>query len=326
MPKHKNTCSRPKTLYRVKNWSEYDKALVQRGSITIWLSDDFEKSWRYTGEKQRGGQFDYSVQAITIMLMMKNVFHLPNRAAEGFVGSIFSMLGVELPVPDHTTLSRRGKDLEVVLLKKVSGHIDIVMDSTGLKVYGEGEWKVRTHGKSKRRTWRKLHIGADPQSGEIEAVALTENSVDDAKMADPLLDQIDQPIDHFAADGSYDKRKVYDSLNRRAHQATVLIPPRKNAHIWQHGNTKADRLKRDENLRAIRKSDRKAWKENSGYHMRSLAETTMFRYKTIFGDRLSARLLETQTTQALICCAALNRMTHLGMPDSYKVSSAGKPD
>jgi hypothetical protein len=324
MPKHKSTRSRPKTLYRVKNWSEYDKALVQRGSITIWLSDNFEKSWRYAGEKQRGSQYEYSAQAITIMLTMKSVYHMPNRGTEGFVGSIFAMLGVTLPVPDHTTLSRRGKGLKVVLPKQVSGHIDIVMDSTGLKVYGEGEWKVRTHGKSKRRTWRKLHIGADPQSGEIEAVALTENRVDDAKMAEPLLDQIDQPIDHFAADGSYDKRKVYDSLNRRAPKATVLVPPRKNAHIWQHGNTHAERLKRDENLRTIRKSGRKAWKENSGYHMRSLAETTMFRFKTIFGDRLSARMLETQTTQATICCAALNRMTHLGMPDSYKVSCSGE--
>jgi hypothetical protein len=326
MPKRKNTRSRPKTLYRVKNWSEYDQALVQRGSLTIWLSDDFEKSWQYAGEKQRGSQFDYSVQAITIMLMMKNVFHLPNRATEGFVVSVFAMLGVKLSVPDHTTLSRRGKDLKVVLPKKTSGHIDIVMDSTGLKVHGEGEWKVRTHGKSKRRTWRKLHIGADPESSEIEAVALTENSVDDAKIAEALLNQIDQPIDRFAADGSYDKRKVYDTLNRQAPQATVLIPPRKNAHICQHGNTHAERMKRDENLRTIRKSGRKAWKEHSGYHMRSLAETTMFRFKTIFGDRLSARLLKTQTTQALICCAALNRMTHLGMPDSYNVSSAGKPD
>ncbi len=324
MPKHKNTRSRPKALYRVKNWAEYDKALVQRGSITIWLSDDFEKSWRYAGEKQCGSQYDYSTQAITIMLMMKNVFHLPNRGTEGFVSSIFAILGVKLPVPDHTTLSRRGKDLKVILPKKVNGHIAIVMDSTGLKVYGEGEWKVRTHGKSKRRTWRKLHIAADPESGEIEAAALTENSVDDAKMAEPLLNQIDQPIDHLAADGSYDKRKVYDSLNRYAPQATVLIPPRKNAHIWQHGNTQAERLKRDENLRIIRKSSRKAWKKNAGYHMRSLAETAIFRFKTIFTDRLSARLLETQTTQALICCAALNRMTHLGMPDSYKVSCASE--
>jgi hypothetical protein len=324
MPKHKNTRSRPQTLYRVKNWSEYDQALVQRGSITVWLSNDFEKSWPYVGEKQRGSQFEYSAQAITSMLTVKHVFHLPNRATEGFVRSIFGMLKVNLSVPDHTTLSRRGKDLEVDLAKKACGHLDIVMDSTGLKVYGEGEWKVRTHGKSKRRTWRKLHIGADPESGEIEAVALTENSVNDADMVESLLGQIDQPIDHFAGDGIYDKRKVYNSLNQHAPQAKVLIPPRKNARIWRHGNTQAERLKRDENLRAVRKLGRKAWKENSGYHMRSLAETTIFRFKTIFGDRLSARLLETQATQAVICCAALNRMTHLGMLESYKVSTSGK--
>ena len=324
MPKQKNTRSCPKTLYRVKNWSTYDQALVQRGSITIWLADDLEKNWKYAGEKQRGSQYEYSAEAIAIMLTVKNVFHLPNRATEGFVGSIFAREGVRLPVPDHTTLSRRGKDLKVILPKKVSGHMDIVMDSTGLKIYGEGEWKVRTHGKSKRRTWRKLHIGADPDSGEIEAVELTENSVDDARMVDPLLRHIDQPIDHLAADGSYDKRKVYDSLRRHAPDAIILIPPRKNAHIWQHGNTKAERLTRDENLRAIRKLGRNVWKDSSGYHMRSLAETSMFRFKTIFGDRLSARLLETQATQASICCAALNRMTHLGMPESYKVSCSGK--
>jgi hypothetical protein len=125
MPKHKKTQSRPKTLYRVKNWSVYDKALVQRGSITIWLSDDFEKSWRYVEERQGGGQFDYSDEAITIMLTMKNEFHLPNRSTAGFVGSIFALRGMDLPVPDHTTLSWRGKDLKVVLPKIASGHINM---------------------------------------------------------------------------------------------------------------------------------------------------------------------------------------------------------
>lgn len=324
MRKQKSPRPRPKILYRVRNWSEYDKALVQRGSITLWIADDIETNWHYTGEKQRGSQFEYSDQAITIMLTVKNVFHLPNRATEGFVRSVFEMLKVSLSVPDHTTLSRRAKGLKVVLPKKANDHIDIVMDSTGLKVYGEGEWKMRTHGKSKRRTWRKLHIGADPASGEIEAVALTENSVSDAEMVEPMLRQIEQPIDRFAADGIYDQRKVYDALNQQAPQAKVLIPPRKNARIWQHGNSKAERLKRDENLRAVRKLGRNTWKDNSGYHVRSLAETTMYRFKTIFGDRLSARLLETQTTQVLICCAALNCMTHLGMPDSYKVSNTGE--
>jgi hypothetical protein len=304
----------------VKNWSEYDQALVKRGSITFWLSDDLAETWCYTGEKQRGSQYDYSEQAIVTMQTVKNVFHLPNRATEGFMWSVFAMLKISLSVPDHTTLSRRGKDLTVILPKKVNGHLDIVMDSSGLKIYGEGEWKVRSHGKSKRRTWRKLHVGVDPQSGEIQAAALTTNSVSDSQMVEPLLAQIDQSIDQFAGDGSYDKRTVYDSLNQHAPHATILIPPRKNARIWQHGNTNADRLRRDENLRAIRKSGRKAWKQSSGYHIRSLAETTMFRLKTIFGDRLSARLMESQITQAMIRCAALNRMSHLGMPHSYKVT------
>jgi hypothetical protein len=304
----------------VKNWSEYDQALVKRGSITFWLSADLAETWCYAGEKQRGSQFDYSEQAIVMMQTVKNVFHLPNRATEGFVHSVFALLKISLSVPDHTTLSRRGKDLKVILPKKVNGPLDIVMDSSGLKIYGEGEWKVRSHGKSKRRTWRKLHVGVDPQSGEIQAAALTTNSVSDSQMVASLLAQIEQPIERFAGDGSYDKRTVYDSLQQQAPEATILIPPRKNARIWQHGNTKAERLRRDENLRTIRKSGRKGWKQSSGYHIRSLAETTIFRLKTIFGDRLSARLMQTQITQAMIRCAALNRMSQLGMPDSSKVA------
>ncbi len=320
MPKHTTTRSRPKTLYRVKNWPEYEKALVQRGSITFWMSDDFEKSWTHTGEKQRGSQFDYSDQAILVMLTIKEVFHLTNRGVEGFVRSIFRMMKINLPVPDHTTLSKRGQDLKVHLPKKAHPTLNIVMDSTGLKIYGEGEWKVRQHGVSKRRTWRKLHLGANPEDGEIQAVILTENSISDDVAAGVLLEQIEQEIDQFAADGAYDKRKVYDGLNAHSPGVKILIPPRKNARIWKHGNTKAERLKRDENVRSIRKHGRKEWKKNSGYHVRSLAETAMFRLKTIFGDELSARLLETQTTQALIRCAALNKITHLGMPQSYKAA------
>jgi len=254
------------------------------------------------------------------MLTVKEVFHLTNRSVEGFVSSLFQMMKINLSVPDHSTLSKRGKGLKVKLPKKTSQKLNIVMDSTGLKIYGEGEWKVRMHGVSKRRTWRKLHVGANPEDGEIQAVLLTENNVSDDEAAQALLEQIEQEIVRFAADGAYDKRKVYDGLDTHSPDVDILIPPRKNARIWKHGNTKAERLKRDENLRSIRKQGRKAWKEKSGYHMRSLAETTMFRLKTIFGNTLSARLLETQTTQATIRCAALNKMTHLGMPQAYKVA------
>jgi len=202
----------------------------------------------------------------------------------------------------------------------VAASLNSVLDSTGLKIYGEGEWKVRKHGYSKRRMWRKLHLGGNPDTGEILTVVLTENSVSDDAVVKEPLEQIEETLLACAADGAYDKRKVYDALNEHSPEADLLIPPRKNAHIWQHGNSKEERHQRDENLRCLRKHGRKAWKEDSGYHMRSLAETIMFRLKVIFGDKLSARLLATQTTQALIRCLALNKMTHLDMPETYLVA------
>lgn len=320
MPKQTKPSSRPKRLYRVRNWPEYEKALVQRGSITFWLTEDFEKVWLYVGKKQRGSQFEYSEKAIEIMLTIKEVFHLSNRGVEGFMRSIFAMLNLHLPIPDHTTLSKRGKNFIVRLPKNTQGGMNLVLDSTGLKSYGEGEWKVRKHGYSKHRIWRKLHVGANPDNGEIQVAVLTNNSTSDAAVVKEMLTQIEQTLLSCAADGAYDKRKVYEALDEHSPQVEILIPPRKNAHIWQHGNSKEDRLKRDENLRYIRKHGRQQWKQDSGYHIRSLAETIMFRLKTIFCDKLSARLLGTQTSQALIRCLALNRMTHLGMPESYLVA------
>lgn len=320
MPKLTKKSSRQKGLYRVQNWPEYEKALVQRGSITFWLRDDFEKAWLYAGEKQRGSQFDYSDKAIEIMLTIKEVFHLSNRGAEGFVRSVFAMLNLHLRVPDHTTLSKRGKNFSVRLPRKTNGCMNLVLDSTGLKIYGEGEWKVRKHGYSKHRTWRKLHVGAKPDNGEIQVAVLTGNNTSDDAVVKEMLAQIEQTLLACAADGAYDKRKVYEALDEHSPDVEILIPPRKNAHIWQHGNSKEKRLKRDENLRYIRKYGRQQWKQDFGYHLRSLAETIIFRLKTIFGDKLSARLLETQSSQALIRCLALNRMTHLGMPESDLVA------
>jgi hypothetical protein len=271
----------------------------------------------YVGKKQRGSQFEYSEKAIEIMLTIKEVFHLSSRRVEGFMRSVFAMLHLQLPVPDHTTLSKRGKGFTVKLPKNSQDGMNLVLDSTGLKVYGEGEWKVRKHGYSKHRTWRKLHVGANPDNGEIQVAVLTGNNTSDAAVVKEMLAQIEQTLLACAADGAYDQRKVYETLDEHSPDVQILIPPRKNAHIWQHGNSEEERLKRDEKLRYIRKYGRQQWKQDSGYHIRSLAETIMFRLKTIFGDKLSARLLETQSSQPLIRCLALNRMTHLGMPDSY---------
>jgi hypothetical protein len=320
MPKHQTTRPRRKSLYRVKNWPEYERALVQRGTITVWLSENFQQGWLYTGEKQRGSQLEYSEQAIASMLTIQEVFHLTQRGAEGFVRSLFAWLGVALPVPDHTTLSKRSHHLRVSLPRRAKGSLHLVLDGTGLKVFGEGEWKVCKHGYSKHRAWRKLPIGLEPDSGEIQAVALTTNGHTDGQVAPALLAQIEQPLLSCSGDGAYDKRPVYQALRQHSPQAQVAIPPQHHARIWQHGNSKADRLVRDENVRYIRRHGRPQWKQVVGYHRRSLVETSMFRLKTIFGDKLSTRLLETQVTQAWIRCAALHRMTHLGMPDSQRLA------
>ncbi len=254
------------------------------------------------------------------MLTLRAVFKLPYRQTEGLGQSIMDMLGVEVSVPDYTTMCKRSADLTVDLPASCSNEAKhIVVDSTGLKLYGEGEWKVRQHGYSKRRTWRKLHLSVDEATHEIQAVDLTEASVDDAEAGRQLLNDTPGPIEQVSGDGSYDKRKFYDACVEREVQR-ITVPPQRNARIWQHGNSSKTPLPRDQNLRRIRRVGRKRWKQESGYHRRSLAETAVFRFKIIFGNTLSARTLSRQITEARIKCAALNRMTQLGMPDSYQVA------
>ncbi|MBI1741466.1 IS5 family transposase [Candidatus Acetothermia bacterium] len=310
---------RRKTVYRIRNWADYDRALVQRGSLTVWIDDQAQNRWAYDGPSQRGAQFSYSDLAIETMLTVREVFHLTNRQTEGLVRSLFKLLDLRRDVPDHTTLSRRARTLEVRWPKQARGPLHLVLDSSGLKVYGEGEWKVRQHGWVKRRTWRKMHLSVDAQSGEIQAALLTEAGVHDAQAVEPLLEQVKSPMASVCADGAYDRTNVYRAVQARAPTTRIVIPPRRDAKIQQHGNAHGPPLPRDENLRAIRREGRAQWKHQSGYHRRSLAKTAVFRLKTIFGDRLSARRKETQVSQFTIRCRALNRMTHLGMPQSHRV-------
>jgi hypothetical protein len=252
------------------------------------------------------------------MATVQSLFHLARRHSEGFLQSLFKLMGVQLPVPDHTTLCRRLGKLEVELpAVNPSKARHVVIDSTGVKVYGEGEWKVRQHGWSKRRTWRKLHLGVDQTTGEILAAVVSSNNFSDADALPLLLDDIDGEIEQVSCDGAYDQRKCYEAINER--QAKAAIPPRQGARIWQHGNCKIQRLSRDENLRRIRKVGRTKWKSESGYHRRSLAETTMFRLKTIFGAKLRSRQFDNQAVELLLQCVALNHMIGLCKPDSYTV-------
>lgn len=311
-----------KRTYRLRNWSDYNKALVRRGSLTLWVSDGIIAQWREmerTGK--RGAPRTYSETAMLCMATLQEVYHLPLRATAGLMQSVVKLLGGGLAVPDYTTLCRGRKLLEVELprrCRKNKGEpLHLVVDATGVKVYGEGEWKVRQHGYSKRRTWRKLHFALDEATLSFTAVTVSTNNFKDSQLLPDLLEQMGDEIKQVSADGAYDSRNCYDALRERG--ARAAIPPQKNARIWQHGNTKVQRHPRDENLRAIRQKGRAGWKRECGYHQRSLAETQVFRVKTIFGERVSARSFDGQAAQLLIRCAALNHMTHLGMPDSYRV-------
>ncbi len=311
------TKKRTKRTYRLRNWSQYNKALVQRGSLTIWISQDVLSAWHNTTRTgKRGKPATYTDTAILCMATLEEVYGLPLRATQGMTRSVIKLLGVELSVPDYTTLCRRRRSLEVELPRRQKSEpLHLVVDSTGIKVYGEGEWKVRQHGWSRRRTWRKLHIGVDEATHELVVAVVSTNSFKDSQLLPDLLEQVEEQISQVSADGAYDSRDCYDLIRER--EARAAIPPQKRAKIWQHGNTKAERHIRDENLRAIRQKGRREWKRESNYHRRSLAETSVFRVKMIFGERVSARSFDGQAAQLLVRCAALNRMTHLGMPASY---------
>lgn len=315
------TKKRKKRQYRIRNWPDYNKALVGRGSLTLWVSEDILQTWRETQRTgRRGRPCTYTTALILCMATLEEVYHLPLRATQGLMSSIVRLLGVELRVPDYTTLSRRRRALEVALpRRKKSEPLHVVCDSTGIKVYGEGEWKVRQHGYTRRRTWRKLHLGVDEATGELVAAVVSTNSFKDSQLLGDLLAQVEDEITQVSADGAYDSRHCYDAIRER--EARAAIPPQKRAKIWRHGNTHAERHIRDENLRAIRRTGRREWKRESGYHRRSLAETAVFRVKMIFSERVGARSFQGQAAQLLVRCAALNRMTHLGMPDSYAVAA-----
>jgi Transposase DDE domain len=250
------------------------------------------------------------------MLLLKAVYHLSQRATYGLVGSLLELLELDLPVPHPTILSRRAARLDVGLPRgqKLTEPLHVLVDATGLKVYGEGEWKVRTHGIGKRRTWRKLHIAMDAKTGEILASVCTTSQVSDKEVLPNLLAQIDGEIAQVTGDGGDDYVDGYEEIAKR--QAKAVIPPRRTGRLRP-----ADERfgARDENLRRIKRIGRKKWKQEIDYHRRSLVETQMMRQKTIFGSGLSSRRFDNQATEMSVRCLALNRMTELGMPESYAI-------
>src|SRR5919206_3165757 len=259
----------PRQRHRVTNWAAYEAALRQRGSLTVWFTDEAVRAWRAAPRTTRGGQPWYSPLAILTALTLRAVFRLGLRQTEGLIGSVLRLLGLDLAVPDHTTLGRRAATLEVPRPRSDpgSGPVHLLVDSTGLKLAGPGEWLTEKHGARTRRSWRKLHLGVDADTGRIAAAELTPNDVDDGSRVGPLLDQVDGPVASLTGDGAYDREDVYDAVAERHPEAAVIAPPRRDAVPSAAAETEPTR--RDRHLRSIAEQGRLGWQKTSGYTRRA---------------------------------------------------------
>lgn len=310
-----------KIAYRVRNWKDYNRSLINRGNLTIWFSEDAIKSWyqKPHKNKNRGRSFLYSDAYIELALTIRTLFHLPLRATQGFLEGLVFLLGLNLKISHYSRLSRRASTLDLKLnTLKNAGKTptDLVIDSTGLKIFGEGEWKMRTHGKQKRRTWRKYHVSVNPATHEVTAIELTESNVHDCTVLPTLL-STQKNIGTAYADGAYSFKQGFDAIAESG--GTPSIPVRSGTTIVRDEPSAGEEL-RNNLLQEIKDAGgRIKWKKTSGHHRRSLVETHMSRLKTILGGSLRGRSFANQQAEAKIMANILNKMAHLGMPKSEKI-------
>ncbi|MGL1590359.1 IS5 family transposase, partial [Vibrio parahaemolyticus] len=252
----------------------YNKALINRGSLTFWIDEEAIRQWKQSKQDKRGRPRQFSDLAITTALMVKRVFSMPLRALQGFIDSVFSLANVPIVCPHYSCISRRAKQVEVSFKPKTRGAIQhLAIDATGLKVYGEVEWKVKKHGiDGKRRVWRKLHLAVDTSTHEIVAAELSLLNVTDAEVLPNLLKQTRRRIIEISGDGAYDTRDCHDAI--RFKRAVPLIPPREGAAFWENGHPRNLAV----GCKRLYGSNNK-WQKRYGYHKRSLSETAMFRVK-----------------------------------------------
>jgi Transposase DDE domain len=316
----------PKQKHKVANSAEYDASLRQRGSLTVWFTDEAVAAWHAEPRTTPGGQPHYSDLAILTALTLKAVFRLALRQTEGLIGSLIGLLGLDLSVPDHTTLSRRAETLEVPRPRSDSRTdagrdpepLHLLVDSTGLKLCGPGEWLVEKHGTKTRRSWRKLHLGRDADTGQIVAATLTPHDVDDGSQVGPLLDQVGGPIASFTGDGAYDQDGVYASVAERYPEAAIIVPPRSTAVPSE--TAESEPTQRDRHLQLIAKKGRMGWQTASGYTKRARAEATIGRYKRVIGDGLRSDTEERRATEMDVAVQVLNRMLELGRPTYVRIA------
>jgi Transposase DDE domain len=307
----------PKMKFQVMNWAEYEAGLRRRGSLTLWVTDEAIDAWSAARRSTPGGQATYSDGAIQICLMLRTAFKMALRQTEGLMASVFELLGCELAVPDHTTVSRRANKLPSIARAALpEGPLHVLIDSTGLKVYGAGEWLADKHGRRAPREYRKLHLAVAADSGQIVAVTLTGQDVDDPSQVAPLLEQIPGEIEQITADGAYDGEPTYATIAARSADIAVVIPPRATSTMPPELGMDASR--RDIHVHTVAALGRLGWQEVTGYGRRALVETTMGRYKALIETRLRARNDAGRRTEAAVGSVVLNRMLAAGRPNSVR--------
>jgi hypothetical protein len=308
----------PKQRHRITNWAAYDAGLRARGSLTVWFTAEAVEAWKAEPRTGRGGQPRYSSLAIETALTLRAVFRLALRQTEGLVGSILQLLGLDLPVPDHSTLSRRAETLEVPRPRSGCAPVHLLVDSTGLRLCGPGEWLAEKHGSRTRRSWKKLHLGVDADTGRIVATALTGHDGDDGSQVGPVLEQVDGPVASFTADGAYDRDDVYAEVAVRHPEAAVIVPPRSSA--VPSGAAETAPTQRDRHLEAIAERGRMGWQKASGYNWRALIEADIARWKRVIGGALRSQTDGRQATEVAIAVRVLNRMLDFGRPEYVRLA------
>jgi hypothetical protein len=310
----------PKQRHRVTNWAEYDAALRARGSLTVWFTPEAIAAWAAAPRTTRGGQASYSDLAIATTLTLRAVFRLALRQTEGLIGSILQLLDLDLAVPDHSTLSRRAETLKLPKPRSGlgCGPMHLLVDSTGLKFCGPGEWLVEKHGTKRRRAWRVLHLATDADTGRIVASVLTGKDADDGSQVGPLLDQVDGPVASVTGDGAYDRDDVYAAVAACHPEAAVVVPPRANAVLSAAAESAP--TQRDRHLRCIAARGRMGWQKASGYNWRALVEADISRWKRVIGERLRSQTDRRQASEVAIAADVLNRMLELGRPEYVRLA------
>lgn len=296
------------TRYRTTNWKSYNDGLKQRGSLLIWLDKDMV--WRAPRAGRPGRPPVFSDAAIQFCLMVKVLFGLPLRQTTGMVASILQMARLDWSVPDFSTLSRRQKTISVdISSRRAAGPLNLLVDSTGIKFLGDGEWLARKHGTHRRRQYRKVHLAMDTATGDVRAVAFTSSDKGDSPVLPDLLDQIppDEQIGTVTGDGAFDTRRCHAAILERG--GTAIIPIRKNGRRWKEDCPAA--RARNDTLRTTQRFGRAIWKRWSGYHVRSRIEARMRCLKS-FGERIASRDPDRQTAEIHVRIALMNRFNALG--------------